>query len=142
MVGVSCSSIFSFSLVSPLHLIASRPTRVAILRRAIMQWPSWRRPAASTARATPAAPRPPPPEPAPSDCCQSAPPCADCVWDRYARDYAAWKAEVGEEAAAKAKQATRPSAAVASVDAFAALEARLEREAAERRKRREEKEGG
>jgi hypothetical protein len=51
------------------------------------------------------------------------------VWDRYARELTAWKAAVaGEEGVA-----VPATAAAAGVDAFAALEARLEREAAARR---------
>ena len=119
-----------------------------LLRRAATRQRLWRRseatqpgvaaatttttapPTTPTKPAPPAPPRPPPPtEPGPDDCCQSQPPCADCVWDRYARELTAWKAAAGEEGAA----VVPATAAVAGVDAFAALEARLEREAAERR---------
>jgi hypothetical protein len=81
---------------------------------------------ADTARPLPQPPR----EPGPEDCCQSG--CEACVWDVYAAEMKRYK-----EAVAAATGGAPPppptSAAAASVDAFAALEAKLEAEAKARR---------
>ena len=95
--------------------------------------------AGTTDNATPAPTPPPQPprEPGPEDCCQSG--CERCMWDVYAADLKRYREAVAAASGGGLSPPPPPAntAATASVDAFAALEAKLEAEAAARRESRQ-----
>jgi len=106
-------------------------------------------PAAATTAARPP-PLAPPQEPGPEDCCQSG--CQECVWEVYYRERRAHEKALAEREsggagggaggdaaapAAAAADAAAPSSSAAAValDAFAALEAKLAKQEAERKQK-------
>ena len=98
-------------------------------------------PAPSTSTPAPKKPLAPPIEPGPEDCCQSG--CAECVWEVYYRERREYERALAEQQQQQKGSATggteEPAGASPPpppLDAFAALEAKVAAQEAEKKKSR------